>query len=192
MAEVKIKISTQKRNAVASKQTMNLMYHETPVDYRKLVPAAALVVIALAVFLKFGFLDPMAAKSAANKELRAQQQTLDSMSARLNDYNELADLYGRYSYGWMTEEESSLVDRMEVLSILETVIDPFASIVNVALNGNVASVNISGLSLDQTSQLVHDLEALSLIKSATVYSVKSEDADLNAQVAMTIVLEKEA
>ena len=48
-----------------------------------------------------------------------------------------------------------------------------------------------GLSLDQTSTLVKELEADPQVTSASVYTAKSEDADLNAEVAMTIILEKE-
>ena len=128
---------------------------------------------------------------AALNEVSAKQSQLAAINVKLSGYDELEQLYGRYSYGWMTEAESGLVDRMEVITILEKIIDKSAVIEDFAINYNILNVNISGLSLDQTSTLVKELEADPQVTSASVYTAKSEDADLNAEVAMTIILEKE-
>lgn len=184
-----------KRTNVASKATMNLAFHESSVNPKRLIPVILVIIIAALAFLKFGFLDQTAKKVAALNELGDKQTQLALVNAKLAGYDELANQYGRYSYGWMTDDESSMVDRMDVLAILEKIVDPAAVIENFAVNGNVVSANISGLSLDQTSSLVNKLEADPQVKSVSVYSAKSEekdDVDLRAMVAMTIILEKEA
>lgn len=182
----------QKKVAVASKKTMNLAFHESSINPKTLVPTVAVIVIAAAVFLKFGFLDQNAKKMDALAQLSAKQEQLAAYTAKLQEYDALASEYGRFSYGWMTEQEAGMVDRMQILSIIENIIDPDAAVVTFAINNNVINANISGLSLNQTSELVNKLEENSLVTNVTVYNAKSEDADLNASVSMTIVLAKEA
>ena len=183
-------MSLGKKN-IAGKKTMNLAFHESSVNVKKLIPLILVIVIATLAFVKFGILDQTAKKVAALNEVSAKQSQLAAINVKLSGYDELEQLYGRYSYGWMTEAESGLVDRMEVITILEKIIDKSAVIEDFAINYNILNVNISGLSLDQTSTLVKELEADPQVTSASVYTAKSEDADLNAEVAMTIILEKE-
>ena len=183
-------MSLGKKN-IAGKKTMNLAFHESSVNVKKLIPLILVIVIAALAFVKFGILDQTAKKVAALNEVSAKQSQLAAINVKLAGYDELEQLYGRYSYGWMTEAESGLVDRMEVITILEKIIDKSAVIEDFAINYNILNVNISGLSLDQTSTLVKELEADPQVTSASVYTAKSEDADLNAEVAMTIILEKE-
>ena len=183
-------MSLGKKN-IAGKKTMNLAFHESSVNVKKLIPLILVIVIAALAFVKFGILDQTAKKVAALNEVSAKQSQLAAINVKLSGYDELEQLYGRYSYGWMTEAESGLVDRMEVITILEKIIDKSAVIEDFAINYNILNVNISGLSLDQTSTLVKELEADPQVPSASVYTAKSEDADLNAEVAMTIILEKE-
>ena len=183
-------MSLGKKN-IAGKKTMNLAFHESSVNVKKLIPLILVIVIAALAFVKFGILDQTAKKVAALNEVNTKQSQLAAINVKLSGYDELEQLYGRYSYGWMTEAESGLVDRMEVITILEKIIDKSAVIEDFAINYNILNVNISGLSLDQTSTLVKELEADPQVTSASVYTAKSEDADLNAEVAMTIILEKE-
>ena len=183
-------MSLGKKN-IAGKKTMNLAFHESSVNVKKLIPLILVIVIATLAFVKFGILDQTAKKEAALNEVSAKQSQLAAINVKLSGYDELEQLYGRYSYGWMTEAESGLVDRMEIITILEKIIDKSAVIEDFAINYNILNVNISGLSLDQTSTLVKELEADPQVTSASVYTAKSEDADLNAEVAMTIILEKE-
>lgn len=196
---------TTKRSAVASKKTMNLAFHESSINPKKLIPLVLAIIVAALLFVKFGFIDQNNKKLAALDELSQKQTTLAAINVKLAGYDELAAQYGRYSYGWMTEKESSLVDRMDVLKILEEIMDRTAIIEDFAVNNNILAVNISGLTLDQTSALVHELEEDELVQDVTVYAAKSEGEDkdaedeeaeeegskLNAQVAMTIILAKE-
>lgn len=181
-----------KKKAVASKSTMNLSLHQSSFQPKRVIPVVLVIVIAALLFAKFGFMDPIAKKSAAYTDLAQKQDTLSKISAQLVDYDELAAQYGRYSYGWLTETEASLVDRMDLLEILETTISPVAVVKDFAINNNIVAVNLSGITLDETSVLVKELESDPRIESVTVYSAKADDSDMKAQVAMTIIMQKEA
>ena len=179
-----------KKKTVASKSTINLSCHKSSFQPKRVIPVVLIIIVAGALFAKFGFLDLIDKKGDAYSDLAQKQETYSAVNARLIGYDELADQYGRYSYGWMTDTEASLVDRMDVLDILENTIYPVAHIQDFAVNNNILAVNISGLTLDQTSALVQQLEDHPLISSVSVYSATSEDPTSQAKIAMTIILEK--
>ena len=114
--------SLKKQAPVASKSTMNLAFHESSFRLSRVLPVILVVVIIAALFAKFGFIDMISKKTAAYAELGQKQEQMQSISAKLAEYDELAAEYGRYSYGWLTEDEAALVDRMAVLAIIEKTI----------------------------------------------------------------------
>jgi len=177
--------------AVPSKRTMNFVHHESSFNIKKVLPILLVVVIVLAVFAKFGILDPMAKKTAAYNELASKEAQLEVINAKLAGYDELATEYGRYSYGWMNETEVNMVNRMDVLKLVESEIAKRAKIDNLAINNNVLTLNIHGITLEQASTMVRSLEESDLVESAAVYNAVAESAE-EASIAMTIILTKEA
>ena len=68
--------------------------------------------------------------------------------------------------------------------ILETIVCESAILEDFAVNNNILNANISGLSLDDTSALVKQLEADPRVQDVFVYTAKSEDAELNEYLEM--------
>lgn len=189
----KLRAPVRKRQGpLPTKATMNLAFHESSFRLSRVLPAAVVGVAALLVFTKLAILNPLDQKAAAYEALGARQAQMQLVTAKLAGYNDLAAQYGRYSYGWMTSTESSLVDRMQVIALIEDKISSAATIADFAVNNNALTVNMSGVTLDQTSAIVSDLESSPLVSSVTVYTAKASDATLQAQVSMTIILHKEA
>ena len=104
-------------------------------------------------------------------------------------YDELANLYGRYSYGRMNESEINLVSRMDVLALVEKEIASKATIENFAVNNNVLTMNIYGVTLQQASNMVNRLEANDLVTHASVNSATAEDG-IEAKIFISITLTK--
>ena len=191
--ELKSKPKTKNKvNAAAPlKKTMNFSRHVSSFDLRKMAPYLIVIVIVLALFAKFGFIDQLSKKSDAYAQLADIQSQQEMLDLKLKDYPELEKQYGRYSYGWMSEDEVSLVDRMEVYSLIESKIMDAAVIENFAINGNVITMNIRGITLIQASAVVKDLESSPMVDSAYVYSAEAENAE-QAEMFMTVNLVKEA
>lgn len=183
----KAKVST----AAPTKKTMNFSHHVSSFDLRKMMPAIIVIVIVIALFAKFGIIDQLSKKTSAFAELSDIQTQQDVLNAKLKDYPELEKQYGRYSYGWMSEDEVSLVDRMEVYKLIESKIMDAAVIENFAVNGNVITMNMRGITLKEASAVVKDLESSDMVDSAYVYSAEAENAE-QAQMFMTINISKEA
>jgi hypothetical protein len=194
MADIKIKnINPIKKNAVQypSKKTMNFVHHQSGINLKKLIPALVLVLIIGALFAKFAILDPLAKRDVALGELTDKQTQLALINGKLTGYEELAQQYGRYSYGWMNETEVNMVSRMDVLQLVEQEISTKAIIDNMAVNNNVLTLNIHGITLEQASTMVRSLEERGLVESAAVYNAVAEQAK-EAEIFMSIIMTKEA
>ena len=188
------KIDLKGRNktvAAPSKKTMNFVHHERNINLKKVLPIVLLVVLIAAVFLKIGVLDQLEKKTAAQNELALKQEQLAAINAKLEGYDELASQYGRYSYGWMNDSEVNMVSRMDVLALVEQKITPASVVENLAVNNNVLTLNIHGITLEQASSMVKSLEESPLVESATVYNAVAADAQ-EASIFMSIILTKEA
>ena len=194
MADIKIKnMNPIKKNAVQypSKKTMNFVHHQSGINLKKLIPALVLVLIIGALFAKFAILDPLAKRDVALGELTDKQTQLALINGKLTGYDELAQQYGRYSYGWMNETEVNMVSRMDVLQLVEQEIATKAIIDNMAVNNNVLTLNIHGITLEQASTMVRSLEERGLVESAAVYNAVAEQAE-EAEIFMSIIMTKEA
>jgi len=192
MADKKEKKVAKKSAIVApSKKTMNFVHHESSLNPKKVIPILVIVLIVAAVFVKFGVLDPLDKKAAAQAELDQKRLQLALVEAKLEGYDELAMEYGRYSYGWMNDTEVNMVSRMDVLDLIEKKIAVKATVDNFAVNNNVLTMNIHGITLEEASKMVKSLEASDLVESASVYNAVAEEAE-EAKIFMSINLTKEA
>ena len=191
MAEIKMKKSNQKAVQMPGKKTMNFVHHQSSFNLKKVLPVLVIILAIGVVFAKFGIMDPLAEKTAAYKELAQKQEQLAAINTKLTGYEELAKEYGRYSYGWMDETEVNMVSRMDVLHLVEEEISSKAYIDNLAVNNNVLTLNIHGITLEQASAMVKSLEERGLVESAAVYNAVAEQAE-EAKIFMSIILTKEA
>lgn len=185
-------VSRKKDNLVIpSKKTMNFVHHKSSFNLKKVLPIVLVVILVAAVFVKFGIMDQLDKKTAAYSELSLMQEQLAVINAKLAGYDELEQQYGRYSYGWMNDSEVNMVSRMDVLALVEQKIVPAAVVENLAVNNNVLTLNIHGITLEQASTMVKSLEDSPLVTSATVYNAVAANAE-EASIFMSIVLTKEA
>ena len=194
MADIKnnkAKANKKKNAQMPSKKTMNFVHHQSSFNLKKVLPVMIVVIAIAVVFAKVGFIDPLAEKTAAYNELTLKQEQLAVINTKLAGYDELANEYGRYSYGWMDETEVSMVSRMDVLHLVEEEIASKAYIDNLAVNNNVLTLNIHGITLEQASAMVKSLEERGLVDSAAVYNAVAEEAE-EAEIFMSIILTKEA
>ena len=180
-----------KATVLPTKKTMNFVHHASSFNPKKVLPLAIVVIIVAAVFAKFGIMDQLDKKTAAYNDLAQRQEQLAVVNTKLAGYDELEKQYGRYSYGWMSESEVSMVSRMDVLALVEQKISPASVIENIAVNNNVLTLNIHGITLEQASAMVKSLEESEMVSSATVYSASAETAE-DASIFLSIILTKEA
>ncbi len=181
---------SKKGTIKTSKRTMNFVHHKSEFNVMKVLPVILVVAAALSIFVRVGFLDMLDQKTIAYRNLASKQERLAAVNTRLVDYEELASEYGRYSYGWMSEAEVSLVNRLDVLNLVEEEITPYATLENFAVNNNVLTLNIYGITLEDASAMVKRLEESPLVANASVYSASADDGQ-EAKIFLSINLMKE-
>lgn len=176
-----------KKVVVPVKTSMNFARRESKLKMRRVAPVVIIVVAILAIGAKIGILDILDEKTTAYAELATRQEQLVAISVQLNDYDEVAALYGRYSYGWMNESETSMVDRMDVLDLVEQKLASVAKVSGFSVNDNVLTLNLDGVTLNEISSIVQDLESSDIVEKVTVSNASAPSAE-DASAFVTINL----
>ena len=185
-----------KRNAAyPAKRSMNLFYK--PDRTTKPATIALYVLFVLVCLLglgKFLVYDLWAETAQARQSLTTAEAQLQGVLLELTDYSEVWERYSRYS---ATEEERDLIDRMEVLALLDQAVG--ASLNAVSISGETVQLQFSGVTLAQTAQIVSALEASPIVAYTMVNTAAttqgeggSADASAPVQASVLIQLQKEA
>lgn len=180
-----------RKTAYPTKTTMNLFYK--PDRTTKPATVALYVLFALTCLLglsKVLVYDLWMENRAAQQSLSAVQGQLTASLSQLSNFDEIREQYSRYS---ATEEERALVDRIEVLDLLDAALDGSARLDNVSISGDAAQVQISGVNLSQTAQIVRILESSPIVAGTVVNTASTtENAGALVQTSIQIQLQKEA
>lgn len=179
-----------KKASYPTKTSMNLYYK--PDRTTKPATVALYVLFALVCLLglsKVLVYDLWVENQEAQEELATVQAELDGNMLQLADFAEVRERYNRYS---STEEEAALVDRMEVLALLDQALGGMARLDSVAMTGDTAQVQFSGATLAQTTQIVNTLENSPIVASTVVSTAAtSENTGAQVQTSIQIQLQKE-
>lgn len=178
------------KSAYPTKTTMNLFYK--PDRTTKPATAALYVLFALTCLLGLSKLlvyDLWMEDRRAQQELSAVEAQLDSAREQLSDYDEVRERYSRYS---ATEEERALIDRLQVLDLLDKAAGA-AHLDSVSISGDAAQVQLSGATLAQTAEIVRVLETSPIVAGTVVNTAATtQDAGALVQTSILIYLQKEA
>lgn len=179
-----------KKSAYPVKTSMNLFYK--PDRTTKPATVALYVLFALTCLLGLSKLlvyDLWMENQQAQRALASVQEQLNGAMAQLSDYNEVREEYSRYS---ATEEERALVDRIQVLELLDGAAGT-ARLDSVSISGDAAQVQLSGVTLAQTAEIVRALESSPMVASTVVNTAATtQDAGALVQASILIHLQKEA
>lgn len=172
-----------------SKTYMNLAPAEKgSVDVQRAVPMAIVVVLVVALFAKFGvydFYDRMHQKQA---ELATQEQLLSSLQAQLVDYDQILETYNAYASAYATTDEYT-VSALDALSLVDRFVRPSATVASLDLQGNVLSLNLSNITLDEVGKLVSTLYEQDIVANVSVSTAATQQTsaeDVVAALAITL------
>lgn len=176
-----------KRRAVyPSKRRMNLFYK--PDRTTKPATIALYVLFGLALLLaaaKFMIYDLWDEVQQQRRALASVQAELAAAQAELVDYNQVWERYNRFA---ATDDERAIIDRIEVLALLDSAIGSRAQLNSIAINGDVVQVQFSGVTLAQTGQIVSALEASPLVAGTTVNTAATPQ-NSTAQVLASVYIQ---
>ena len=180
----------KKKAAYPTKTSMNLYYK--PDRTTKPSTTALYILFAVAVILGLSKLlvyDLWMENQRAQRELMVAQNELQTAMIEVADFDEVHQRYIRYS---ATDEELTLVDRIDVLNMLESATGD-ADMTSISISGDKVQIQLINVSLSQTADIVRRLEESPIVASTVVNTASSTDnARDMSQTSIVIQLQKEA
>ena len=173
-----------------SKVTLNLaMREKSPFRPSRLLPPLLLLIIAAALFGKFAVADRLSQVGAAQRALSQLEQRRDELVQATQGYEELLEEYDRYSIHWMSDDEKALVLPSDMLDLMEQELMPYSQVQSASFTGNTLSLQLGGITLEDTSKIVQRLYQLPQVVNVSVYTASSKtETARNASVSMAITM----
>ena len=178
-----------------SKTTMNMaMREKSPVNAKTLI--IGIVIIAILVFCaaKFGAIDQLNRLSKAESEYGSLNSSNEKLVSQLADYDDVVMEYRQYSTDWMADYGSdATVSRQDVLDMVEKYLMPKGQVLGVNVSGDVATVRMTGMTLNEISNVFEELKSCAIVQSAELNTASSEyKTDAAGEVNITIYLQEVA
>ena len=176
---------SKRKAAYPAKRSMNLFYK--PDRTTKPATIALYVLFVLVCLLglgKFLVYDVWVETTEAQRALTAAEEQLEGVLLELTDYS-------RYS---ATEDERDLIDRMEVLALLDEAVGTTAVMDAVSIGGSTVQLQFSGVTLAQTARIVSALEAspivaYTMVNTAATTQSEGAPADDSAPVQASVLIQ---
>lgn len=178
----------KKKEVYPSKKSLNLYYQDDVSTRLSTIALDILFVVVVVLGLaKFLVVDVLAERNEAVAKLDAVQSQVELQLKEIADYDEVSGEYVRYSYKILVDEQG-LNDRLEVLDMLEKTVYKNSGITNVSIVGNVVSLNFSGLDLNETAQLIQEIQSYEMVSSVQVNNQTGNTNDGTYSGNMVITL----
>lgn len=178
------------RRKMPVKTTINLANTEqSPVSLRRLAPVIGLIVLAVLILGKFFMFDRLVAASRAADEVYQLQTQMQAMYSQINSFNDIKDDYAHYTYSGMTQEELDLVDRVEVMKLIENVLYAGDNTKSWNLTGNVLTLQVTGTSLRELNELSRTLDKSEIVDQCILTTAnKTDKIEQNIDVDATFII----
>lgn len=175
------------RNVYPSKRDMNLAMRENPQTNRPIAVLAVLLVIAfIGVFYLFAVrrvLDEVDSAAAAADNAEAQLAAIQEQTAH---YDDVLDEY--QSYTVVSNAMTGTVNPLDCLNLIETQLVDKAQVESYSVADHLVSVQLSGVTLRDVSEIYASLTASPLVSNVQVYTASTQK-DSTEQVTATMNIE---
>ena len=119
--------------------------------------------------------DRLTAMYRANSEVRQLQRDLDAEYSRIAGFGGLEEEYAHYTYAGMTQEELSLVDRAQIINMIQKETENADNEIAWSVTGNILTLTVAGRDLQEINHIARRLEEYDLVDSCTVTMATKED-----------------
>lgn len=157
--------------------------HKKKTNFSKVIPI--LIIIVVIIFGKFFVYDLISETVEAKRNYTTMQTSIAILKATNKDYDRIKNEYDRFGNGHLLKEDKEMPNRMEMLSVIENRITPYATIRGIEINDDVAIVTVSGASLEEISSIVASLKSQ---EDVTFVSVTTAGTEEEGGVISTITM----
>lgn len=169
-----------------------MMHDREPINWRILIPAVAIFLVALALFTKFAVVDRLSGAMQLEEEARECEETLADIQTRLENYDQVEAEYNRYFSRTLTADDMPL-ECMDILELVEEHLMSEGKVSSFQFAGNTLSLQITVDRLDDTSKIIAELSKEPSVASVNLYTADNgteNETSGKATVMMTITLQE--
>lgn len=120
----------------------------------KTIAGIVIVLAVCAAFTKFLVTDRFAQADELTRQAQEVEAKHSELAEYVEDYNDIAVKYDKYSVTWMNETEQARVNRERILQIIDEVLKDRCMIDSISITENTAAVEVSECTLEEVSRLV--------------------------------------
>lgn len=160
-------------NAYPSKTTMNLYQGESQsTNVGSLALTGILLAVGIALFVKFGVLDQLAALAAKQAELAETERTAQALKERTADYNDVKETYDSFMARF-----GGTIDTISILDMVEQRVMSKSVVTNIVLSENTLTLTLYNVPLNTVGDLAKDLETQDMVSRVNVSTASTHDAE---------------
>ena len=172
-ADVKKK---SKKLVLPTKKTINLCKKEKPkINLAVAIPLILVIILGATLFSQFAVIGRFNTVNAARASVAKLQSERDEIADYVKNYNDVLKEYNRYSTKWMSAEELGTVQRIDMLDLVEEEFTANFRVLDISANGNVISLKLAGVNLEDMSGIVSSLYSRSDVRKVELSSATNKE-----------------
>lgn len=156
-----------------------------------LIIGGVLICVLAGAAAKFGVIDQYRRLTEAQRAYEQVHSQYTAVETALEDYDRVLAEYRTYSTDWMNDA----VDRQRVLDLIERDMQSQGTVTSVLIQDNQAVVAMSGMSLDQISQMFQKIGESPIVENVELNMAETEKEHpasiLSFSVSITLCREVE-
>lgn len=170
-----------------SKQTVNLAVSGKSLENSGyMVPVLVMYLLFLVIFVRFGVIGPVMGMTNAREGLKQKEEELAKIQDYNADYFQVENQYEQYFCMYLTQEERTLPNRVQVIRLLEESVKNRGAIETITIEGNRCQLVVTQMPLSGISELAKELESSPLVEQVAVSTAVVTQYEPQADKAQTM------
>lgn len=166
------------------KTGINMVTADRKTDKRRNTAIAVIAAIVALILIKFLVVDMIVSALSARSQYMNIQESLDQLKASNVNYEKTLDKYNRQGDGRLSPKERRLSDRSDDLDLITDKVGSDATIKNIQISGNKATVSVEGAPMDSVSAIVSDLEGDGRVSYVSVSTTSRDPGSVAATITI--------
>nr|MCR5054432.1 pilus assembly protein PilM [Lachnospiraceae bacterium] len=172
----RIDTSVKSRGKLPTKKEINLAgIGEKTLDIKTAAAAMVLIIVLATLFSIFGVAGRFAKLAAAEGRAAEAQRELDKAYETLAGYEMTQEEYAHYTFENMTDEELAMVERSDVLKLLDEKVMGRCEVEYWTVSENILELRIVGSNLSEVNRIIQKLNESELVSYSTVSTAQKEE-----------------
>lgn len=143
----------------------------------------------LTLFVKFAVIDRINAAVEAERLYKETQKQIELIQEKTKEYDEVLQAYRIYTNAFYNDSEAAVLDRLDIISFVESCVLNKADIRNIKIADNILTIALENTNLPSVSEIVAAIEEDKRAVYVTVTTAsKGDNLKQNNTVSANIVI----